>query len=170
MALSFVGTSVAMAQSGELSELAKPLLDAVMSGQYALAAALALVLAVALLRRYGSGRWPSLGSAAAGSLLVLLGGFGAALATSLSAGGALSFALAYSALKVSLYAAGGYSILKPLLSAVRGKSPPWLSRILGMFTWVFDKPNKLVDAHIAGAEAVEADPGKGTGIGFTNFE
>ena len=86
MTLSFLGTSVAVAQGEELSELARPVLNAIMGGQYALAAALGLVLAVALLRRYGVSKYPWLSSSAAGSILVLLGGFGAALATSLAAG------------------------------------------------------------------------------------
>jgi len=170
MALSFLGTSVAVAQGEELSELAKPVLDAIMGGQYALAAALGLVLAVALLRRYGVAKYPWLGTSAAGSLLVLLGGFGAALGTSLAAGGALSAALAYSALKVSLFAAGGFSILKPVIAALQGRAPSWLKPVLGLVGWVFDKPNKILAAEEAGKAAVEANPGEGSQIEFKDFQ
>lgn len=170
LVLSFLGTSVAMAQGEDLGELAKPVLDAIMGGQYALGAALGLVLAVALLRRYGSDRWPVLDSSAAGSILVLVGGFGAASATSITAGEALSWALAYSALKVALFAAGGFSILKPLVLALQGKAPSWAKPVLGLVGWVFDKPNKAARAEAVGAAAVEASPGEGSQIAFRDFE
>lgn len=170
MLLSFVGTSVAFAQSDAIIELAEPVLQAIMGGQYAAAAALALVLAVALLRRYGVKRWPALGSAAAGSILVLVGGFGAALATSLLAGSALSGTLAYSALKVSLLAAGGFSLLKPLIAALQRKAPSWLSPAFRLVSWVFDKPSKIAAAEAAGLAAVEANPGKGANLEFRDFE
>lgn len=170
MLLSFVGTSVAFAQSDTIIELAQPVLQAIMGGQYALAAALALVLAVALLRRYGVGRWPALGTAAAGSILVLVGGFGAALATSLLAGSALSGGLAYSALKLSVLAAGGFSIAKPLLAWLQGKAPAWASPAFKLVSWIFDKPSKVERAEAAGDAAVEANPGEGTGIEFKDFK
>ena len=77
--LSFFGVSIAMAQQESLSELAKPVLDAVMGGQYAFGAALALVFAVALVRRYGGAQWPLLASKKAAPYLVLVGSFGETL-------------------------------------------------------------------------------------------
>ena len=98
MVLSFAGTSVALAQTdAELAELAKPVLDAVLGGNYMFGAALALVLGVAMLRRFGGARWPILASKKAAPLLVLAGSFVAALATTLSAGAAVSTAMLWGA-------------------------------------------------------------------------
>ena len=170
MTLSFLGTSVAFAQSEELADLAMPLLNAVMSGQYAVAAALALVFAVAVLKRYGVSRWPVLDSPAAGSILVLVGGFGAALATALSAGAAISLSLAYTALKVAVTAAGGYSLAKPLLRLLQDKAPAWAAIPLKLVTWIFEKRGRVEAAEAAGEAAVKANPGAGSEIAFRDFE
>jgi hypothetical protein len=158
MVLSFVGTSVALAQSNEeLFDLAKPVLDALLAGHYMHAAALGLVLGVALVRRFGSKRWPILASRKAAPFLVLIGSFGAAMATSLAAGAAISLSMVWIALKVAVAAAGGYSLLKPLLSKV-----PFIGRL-------FDGESRLASAKAAGDAAVKAEPAEGADVAFRDF-
>lgn len=173
MVLSFVGTSIALAQSDGLADLAKPVLDAVLSGQYVFAAASALVLGVALLRRYGGSRYPILASKKAAPFLVLLGAFGAALATSLSAEAAITVAMSWAALKVAVVAAGGYSLLKPILQGMQKRAPAWADPLFAVAGWVFDARTKAAEAKIAkaidaGVAAVEENPSEGIPGDFTD--
>jgi hypothetical protein len=164
--ISFLGTGVAFAatEDGGLLDLARPLFDAVMSGNYAYAAALALVLGVALARRYGSKRWPWLGGDTGGSLLVLLGSFGGAVATALAGGAGLSLALFWTACKVAAGASGGYTLIKrlaiPLLRQVIGKLPKVLQKPFGLILWMFEG-SAVAKAEAAGDAAVAANPANG---------
>lgn len=156
MFMSFVGTSVALAQTnGELIDLAKPVLDAVLGGNYMYAAALALVLGVALLRRFGGAKYPILASKKAAPFMVLAGSFGAALATSLSAGAGVSLVMAWGAIKVAVAAAGGYALLKPILARV-----PYLGALF----------STRVRAKAAGRAAVKADPSDGPPVDFQDVD
>lgn len=175
MFLSFTGLSVAFATGTELVrvaapevaepgllDLAKPILEAVRSGQGFAAAALALVFAVAAVRRYASPRFPWLASDVGGTLLNLLASLGGALATALAAGTAPSLGLLASALGVAFAAAGGYSaakrLLAPLLEKLKSKAPAWAAPIFDLALWVFAKPSAVAKAEAAGAAAVEAHP------------
>lgn len=143
-------------------ELARPVVDAIMSGNYLAASALALVLVVAVARKYGAARWAFLGSDAGGSLLVLLGAFGGAVASAALGGATWSLDLLWTAAKVAAGAAGGYSLIKRLLMPLVDKLPPWLSWIgypLQLVTWVFEARGAKATA--AGAAAVKARPGAG---------
>lgn len=156
-------------EDGSLLDLAKPVFEAVMSGQGWLAAALALVFAVTAARRYGAGRVPFLGSKLGGAMLNLLLSFGGAAATALMAGAAASFALAFTALKVSVAAAMSYELIKelvaPMLRSLVDKIPSAKLRSLlhaglGLILWAFENRGKasIAKAEAAGDAAVAAKP------------
>lgn len=148
-----------------LIDLARPVLDAVMHGQGWLAATFALVLLVGLAKRFGGDRFPWLRSDAGGASLVLVGGFGGAVATALAAGGAMGGALALTALKVSMAAAGGFALIKkllmPALRKVAARCPAWTQPIFALVFWIFDQPTPVAKAEAAGVAAVKAKPAAG---------
>jgi hypothetical protein len=155
MVLSFVGTSVALAQSnGELVDLARPVLDALLGGNYMAAGMLALVLGVALLRRFGGSRWPILSSRKAAPYLVAAGALSASLAAAVVAGTALSFGLVW---KLAAGAGFGYAMLKPLLGKI-----PYLGAL-------FSSKSRAEEAHAAGIASVLAKPAKGTELDFEDI-
>lgn len=168
--ISFAGTGVAFAatEDGGLLDLARPVFDAVMGGNYAYAAALALVFAVALARRYGSKRWPWLGGDVGGSLLVLLGSFGGAVATAVAGGAGLSLTVVWMACKVAAGASGGYTLIKrlavPLLRSIIQKLPKLAQKPFGLILWMFEG-SAVAKAEKAGDAAVAANPASGvTGL------
>lgn len=161
--LSFTLSAVASAQvlPEDLSELAKPVLDAIMAGQYAYAVALGLVLLVAVARRYGSRHWTFLGTGAGAALLALVGGFGGAMATALGVGASLSADLLWKSLGVAASAAGFFSLAKALVVPVLEKAKarfPKFAVVFDLVLWIFRKPD---EAKKAGDAAVAANPGKG---------
>lgn len=166
--LAFVGTAFAantvdptVGDPG-LLELAKPIYDAIMHGNGWLAASLAIVLLVAMVKKWLAPRWPWLAGDVGGPLLVLFGSFGGALGTALMAGAGMSPALALVALKIALAAGGGYAMLKklvaPLLRSLRKKVPAWMRPGFDLVLWIFDRPGS---AKLAGDAAVVANPPSG---------
>ena len=156
----------APAAAESLLELAKPLVAAITAGQYWYAAALALVLAVAALRKYGAPRFAWMSRPWAAPAMTLVASFGGALATTLAAGTAPSWAMAWAALGIGVAAAGGWKLLKelvvdPLVRPLVAKAPAWLRPVLELALWVFDRPDAGAAARKAGDAAVEANPGKG---------
>jgi hypothetical protein len=160
------GTATGDEQS--LLDLAKPVIDAVITGNPGLAAALALVFVAAAARRYGGKRIAFLNTDAGGALIVLVGAFGGAAATALTGGATWSLALAWMAFKMAAATAGGYSLIKRLLvdpflrPYVIAKMPQWL-RVpveLGL-AWLFSKPDPIAEAVAAGKRAVAENPSKG---------
>ncbi len=176
LVVAFVGFSATAMAAGEVTptdgsllDYAKPVYEAVMHGQWWLAASLALVLSVAMFRKYAPGKareWAH--TDVGGAVLVLLMSFGGAVATALAAGGvgaAMSVSLAWMAFKVALGAAGGYSLAKkllvPLLRKLAAVAPSWAKPVFSMILWVFDKPTTTEQAEAAGEAAVVANPGTG---------
>jgi hypothetical protein len=155
-------------EDGALLDLAKPVFDAIMHGQWWLAASLVLVLLVAAFKKYAPGK---LGEWArgdvGGSLLVLLGSYGGAMATGLLAAGtgALSPALAWVALKVAIAASGGYTLLKklvmPFIRKLAEVVPAWMKPIFTMVLWAFDRATPVESAEKAGDAAVAEKPAGG---------
>lgn len=168
-------TAAAFAAGGTedpaLIDLARPVWEAAQNGQWWIAIALALVLATAAFKRYAPGklgRWAN--RDAGGALLVLVGSFGGALATGLAAAGtnALTLALIWTAGKIAIGAAGGYSLIKkllvdPLLASdwYQNRAPGWLKSILALALWAFTRPTPTEEAEAAGSAAVKKDPPTG---------
>lgn len=169
MLLGFAGTAYAAGaiEDGSVTDMAKVLYEAIKGGQYAYAACMALIVGVALVKRYGAKRYPWLNGDVGGSLLVLVGSFAGALGTALAGGGAVTWGLMWAAGGVAVSAAGGYALIKklfvePVLRPLVDKAPAWLKPILMMVMWVFDKaPDPVGDAVAAGDAAVKAAPGEG---------
>lgn len=158
----FAGSALATSDE-PLLDLAKPVLDAILGGEYWLGAALALVLATALLSRYAP--WKFLKGGEGKALLVLSGAFGGSLANSLIGGEMMSLDAAKSAAKLAIGAAGGYSLIKalivPWLDRLGAKAwfPGFLKPVLRVATWLFRNP--LGAAEKAGDDAVAANPSTG---------
>lgn len=161
--IGFAGVAAEDVSLESVLELARPVFDAVMAGQYPLAAALALVLLVAVARKWLAPRVPFFGSDAGGALLALAGSFGGAVATALLAGATLSWSVAWTALGVAFTAAGGYSLVKRLGGALLARIPlpNWLKTLLDSALWIFSSPVERAEA--AGAAAVAEKPAGGAG-------
>jgi hypothetical protein len=169
---SFIATAFAAGavapDDGSLLDLAKPVLAAVMSGQWVLGAALALVFVVAGARRYLVAHVHFLGTDAGAAVLTLVGAFGGALATALTAGVSVSAGLLWTALGVAAAAAGGYSLVRKLLvdplcasAWYRERAAPWMRAVVMALAWAFTKPDALARADEAGKAAVQAHPAPG---------
>lgn len=187
--LSFTGTALAASGTVALAatmdavppdaswiDLAKPVLEALVHGNPLLAGALAIVLAVALARKYlapKGGRWAFLSTDAGGTGLTFLGALGTALAAAVTAGTAPSWALIVAALTTAAVASGGYTgmkrlvapFLRWLVSKLPAKARPFANGILSVVLWAFESKSaatKVAEAEAAGAAAVEAKPSTGT--------
>lgn len=114
---------------------AKAVYEAISGGHYAYAVALALVVAAALIRKYGGARFPIFHTDAGSFLLVIGGSFGTALAAALTGGGALTLHLALMAGVVAFSAAGGYSAVKALLLPQLAKILP--QNVMAIISWLF---------------------------------
>jgi hypothetical protein len=177
---SFTATGLALAAGAAVSsttgdgsafDLLRPVYDAFAGGHYAYAGMLALVLVVALLKRYAPAKYgisAFVHGDAGGSLLTLLASFGGAMATSLAGGAGISFAMAKTATLIAVGAAGGYAMIKKLIveplrnsAWYQTKAPAWLKAGLQIAFWIFDKPDPVASAEDAGQKAVDAKPGAG---------
>lgn len=133
------------------------LLKAVMAGQYAYAAVLALIALITLVRKYGSAKVPFLATDAGGLLLSLALSFLGTLGLGLASGVPLTLALLKKALLVWGASSFSYSTLRRLLLPIVEKfAPAWLQSLLRYALWVLDKPASAGDA------AVTAKPALGT--------
>jgi len=174
--LAFAGLAHAQNAAGvpdgpTLYELAKPVLEALTHGQYAVSAALALVFVAAAVRKYGTrlpyvGKWFTWTTTdEGGTALVFLGSIGGAFATAVTAGSAPSLALLWMAVKVAFAAAGGYTAAKrlavPLVEWLAVKSPEWAHPLFDLVLWVFGRSAAVAKAEKAGADAVASSPATG---------
>lgn len=178
--LGFAGTAIAASTTvavvdapgdGSIFDLAKPVFDAVRSGNGWLAAALALVLLVAGARRYGAKRFPWLTSKSGGAAANVLLSFGGMLATAFAAGSAPTWALALTSLKVSIVAAGGFTLIKelavPALRWIESKAPafarPYIGPLFNVLCNLFEGRGTaaIAKAEAAGKAAVTAKPAPG---------
>lgn len=177
--VTFIGTAAATSGVVALADaspdaswldLGRPVLDAIMSGRPALACALALVLAVALMRAYGAKRFPWVAGDVGGTALTFIGSLGAALGVSLAGGGLPSMAMLWTAVQIAAGASGGYTavrrLIAPALRWIESKVParvrPIVSLILNVVLRLFEKsPGAVAKAEAAGVAAVVASPGPG---------
>ncbi len=171
--LSFVATAFAAGEvtpdDGSLLDLARPVFDAVMHGQYWAGAALAVVMLCAVTRRYMPEAWKS---GAKGDVIGTALAFGMASAGALGTGllaqgtNALTMALAIAALKIGAVAVGGYTVLHKLASALvatawfQEKAPAWLKTGVGFALMMFGS-RAIEKAEAAGEAAVAANPAGG---------
>lgn len=102
-----------------LEVFAKLALDAARSGNAWMLISLALILAVYLVRKFLGPKVPFLQTQGGGALLNLVMAFAGALASTLLAGQTMSPLLALAAFKVAFAAAGGWTLVKHLLSLIR---------------------------------------------------
>lgn len=159
-------------EDGSLTDLARPIFDEIMKGNYIAAAALTLILAVALVKRYAPGKFGEfVHSDPGGSLMTLLMSFGGAIATATMGGIPWTWDMLPAAGKVAFFAAGGYVLIKklvvePVLKPLSRKTPVWMTPLWSMLFWMFDKKvseaDTLASAKLAGDTAVLANPGAGT--------
>lgn len=166
----FTATSAAAAQAapddGSLLDIARPIFDAIMAGRYLAASATALVLTIALIKRYAPGRIGAFVHSDAGGALTTLGMalFGA-IATATMGGATWHWSMLWTSLTVGIAAAGGYAVLKklvvePLLKPLAARYP-WLMPVLAVVMWVFDRPTAIQHAEAEGDAAVAGSPGPG---------
>lgn len=144
------------------------ILSAAKAGHYAYAAALALVVGVTLARRYGAGKLPWLASDTGGAVLSFAGALGAAFASALATGGAVSLSLVWAAVGVAVTASGGYTLAKkllinPILKPLAAKAPAWAQPIFALLLYLFEsRAEAAARATAAGQAAVDKSPAKGT--------
>lgn len=153
---------------GNLLDLARPVFDEIMKGHYVAAASLALILCVALVKRYAPGKAGEfVKSDVGGSLTTLLMSFGGALATATMGGAPWSWAMGWTAATLAVTAAGGYVLIKklivePILRPLSKKTPAWMAPVWSMIFWAFDrKVEAAANATKAGDVAVAAKPSTG---------
>jgi hypothetical protein len=160
-------------ESSSLLDLLKPVYDAFAGGHYAYAAALGVIAAVALVKRYaGTGKFGAfVHSDAGGSLMALLMAGAGAMASGLAAPDAhVTWSLLKTAMLVGAGAAGGYALLKnllvdPILKPLSKKAPAWMQPLFALLFMFFDHgaagEAALAKAEAAGDAAVAAKPGEG---------
>lgn len=173
--LVFAGTALAAGEvtpdDGTLLDLARPVFAQITSGNYLGAAAFALVVAVALVKRYsGAGNFGQLVHSNVGGLLTtfLIAFFGA-IGTATLASASWSWAMLRAAGGVGFIAIGGYTAAKILYTSLVGsawyqaKAPAWVKAAMSLLGFVLDKPDAIKVAQKAGDAAVAAKPGPGAG-------
>lgn len=129
---------------GSLLDLLKPVLTAFQTGQYAYAGALALIVTVALVRRYGEAKYPWFGTDAGSAALVFTGALGTSCAASWSGGTSPTWASLWNAAGIALAALGGYAAIKklfvePYLTKLAAKGPAWLHKPAALILWIFQE-------------------------------
>jgi hypothetical protein len=171
--LSFAGVAFAAGEvippDGSLLDLAKPIYDAVLGGQWWLGAMFGLIFLTTAAKHYLPGKAGRMVNGDVGQpVTVLVLSFAGAAITALMAAGpgaVMSLTLAWAALKIAVGASGGYTLLKqllaPLLAKLATKAPAWAQPLFTMLLWVFSKPSPVAVAEKAGDAAVEAKPGEG---------
>jgi len=155
---------------GSLLDLLKPVYDAFVAGNKIYAGALALVAALALLKRYAPGKFGAwLGTDIGGTLMALATSFFGAIATAFASGNTpFSMGLVWTAAHIAAVAAGGYAIIKklvynPLIASTwyQTKAPIWAKTAIGMIGWIFEDSPAVTAAKAAGDAAVAANPAPG---------
>lgn len=175
----FTATAFAAGQvvpDESLLDLAKPIYDAIMTGQAWLAAALSVVFLTAAARKYlpdgYGGRF--IRGDVGGMLTAFVVSFAGAIATGLVAAGtkSLTAALALTGLKVGLAAVGGFVALHKLATAlvatkwyqdkVPGPVKTVVAFVLGLIgSSAAARAKVIATAEKAGDDAVKANPSKG---------
>lgn len=170
--LAFTATAHAAAavepSGGSLLDLLQPVLDAFQHGSYLYAGSLALVVAVALTRRYIEPKYVWLSSDAGAGVLTLLGAFGASMVATFAGGVVFEWSLVWHSLEIAFGAAGGYTVVKhviiaPYVKHLAESGPSWLHSPMKLILWIFQEdgtaptPSELAEAAVAVANAPQND-------------
>lgn len=114
----------------DISQVASKIVEAVQTGNWRIAAAGLLVIAVWGVRKYTPklnsrlGRW--LNTDRGGTLLVIFGGLTGAVGTALTAGQAITLNLLLAGLTTGVMAAGGWNVVHRLVWPIDKKPAPGL--------------------------------------------
>lgn len=160
----FTATSYAAAETvGDdpaFLDLAKSVYEAFANHQYSLMVTLAVVLLIALFKRYAPGRVGKfVHGNTGGTLMTLVGGAALAMSAALVAPDArLTFDILKAGLVTGIMAAGGYAVIKnvfvkPILVRLEGIAPAWMKPLFDVILWVFDHSRSVQAKAIAKAEA-----------------
>ena len=106
-----------------LEAFAKLAFEAAKTGNAWMVISLALIAAVFLVRKFLGPKVPFLQTQAGGAILNLVLAFAGAVASALMAGQSMNPVLALAAFKVAFTAAGGFTLVKHLLTLFKGKNP-----------------------------------------------
>ena len=118
--------------------------SALTGGHYAYVACMALVAAVALARKSLGAKVPWLHTNVGSAVLVLVGTFGATMASALLGGGPVTLSAAENALGIAFAAAGGYSAVKTLvIQPLLPKLPSWMQPIVGYLFFHASDPGNI---------------------------
>lgn len=163
----FTGTALAQSAvaSVDLSTL-QTIFDAVMHGQWWVAAAAGVIMVCALVRKYMPAAW-SVGTTGdiIGTAMAFIIAFAGSIAAWAAAPGAvLSGTVVLTAAKIGVAAIGGYTIIHKVASwlVAWGKLPAWAQSILSLVTSLAGSNAVTVaKAQAAGDAAVAANPPTG---------
>lgn len=171
----FAGTAFAadVASDPNTSEVLRQIFDAVVHGQWWIAASAAVIGLCGLARKYMPESWKT---GAKGDVVGIATTFGiaaaGAVATTLAAPGVtMSFAVIATAAKVGALAIGGWNILHKIIGWLTGwsKLPAWAKSILGLVASLIGS-SAVKKAEEAGDKAVAANPPPGMSAGGTPRE
>lgn len=164
------GAAVSVDQASWL-DLLRPVIDAFQGGHRIAAVALAVVAALALLKRYGGLLSPKLEAFVHGDIggtaTVFGMAFAGAIATETAGTSPWSWSMSWTALGIGAVAIGGYSVLRKLVvdrlmaSKWYATAPGWVKTILSLLTVLGAKPDPVGEAAKAGDAAVAAAPAPG---------
>lgn len=162
-------------ESTSLPDLLLPVYQAFARGEHLYAGMLALIAAVAILKRYAPD-WKGISGFVhgdfGGALLTLVASFAGGMITAgVGEGTPVSWLMVKTATSIAIGAIGIYVgfkklVLVPFLLPLAAKHT-WLQPILNLVIWIFEKPAKtpdevIKDAEDAGQKAVDANPAGGT--------
>ncbi len=159
-------TSVVVAPDASIMDWVAPAFQALTSGQFAYGTALALIVGIALIKRYSGWSW--LHTDLGGSVFAAAFTVATATAAGLAAPGThITFSLLETAFKTGLFAAGGYVFLKNILmTLIVPHLPARLIQLLQPVLFIFNGSGKtaavkVAEAIAAGTAAIELAPSKG---------
>jgi hypothetical protein len=165
----FTGTALAAdavaASDQSMSETARMVFDAIMSGHWWAAVAYGVILTVALTRRYAfPASWKEgVRGDIVGTAVAFVLAFAGAIATTAAApGAAMTGAVIMTALKIGAVAIGGYTVVHKVVSwfAAWSRTPTWLLAVLKVAAMLVGS-NAIAKAKAAGDAAVAANPPTG---------
>jgi hypothetical protein len=159
-----------------LEAFAKLAFEAAKTGNAWMLVSLGLILAVYLVRKFLGPKVPFLQTQAGGAILNLVMAFAGAIASALIAGQSMNPLLAVAAFKVAFTAAGGFTLVKHLLTLFKGKNPEQIKaageRLLVLFNQSdYKSPSSVREAFTFNWQYVSfSTPGKLRDVSPALFE